>query len=362
MNGQDDRSLVFQEGNQGMVPASTAAMAAVSREQAEIQAAIISAKRFPRDEQAAGAKVLTACKRPGFAEKARYVFPRAGKKITGPSIGFAREAARAWGNIQSGYRITDWTPDRTTVEGYALDTETNTRQAFSTTFRNLVQRRQQDGSTGWVRPDERDYRELLAKHGAVVQRNALLGLLPPDLVEDAMEQVSITIRAAARGELTESRDQTIRRLVSAFMELGVKQAELEAYLEHPMDTVTEDEIGDLRGVYRAISDGQMKREEIFPHQSPPAKAGQAVPADPLAALVAKQAAQAQPLPVQPETDPIPVSTTTPAPLSHPAPPPPTEAEFLEALKREEADQAKRDDAGQAKLPGVNSGRSKRTRE
>jgi len=75
-------------------------LAVISREQHEIQAAIISAKKFPRDENQAYAKAIKSVQRPSMAESATYNFPRGGKSISGPSVDLARELARCWGNIR----------------------------------------------------------------------------------------------------------------------------------------------------------------------------------------------------------------------------------------------------------------------
>ena len=71
-----------------------------SRAIAEAQGALILAKQYPRDEIKAYARVIEACQRPEMAAKAFYSFPR-GKEtvVEGPTIRFAEELARCWGNF-----------------------------------------------------------------------------------------------------------------------------------------------------------------------------------------------------------------------------------------------------------------------
>ena len=49
--------------------------------------------------------------------------------------------------------------------------------------------------TEWTVPDERDLRELTNRRGAICVRNAILALVPPDLVEDAMATADQTLEA-----------------------------------------------------------------------------------------------------------------------------------------------------------------------
>ena len=56
-------------------------MAAVTREQTEIQSAIVAAKRFPRNEQSAFVRAVNSFTRLTMAEGATYNFPRGGKTV-----------------------------------------------------------------------------------------------------------------------------------------------------------------------------------------------------------------------------------------------------------------------------------------
>lgn len=86
-------------------PASNAvAEAGMQREIAEVQAAMVIAKRFPRDPITAMDRILQACTRPSLAEGALYTYARGGNDITGPSIRLAEVAAQSWGNVQFGTR------------------------------------------------------------------------------------------------------------------------------------------------------------------------------------------------------------------------------------------------------------------
>jgi hypothetical protein len=235
------------------------AVSAIAREESELKAAIIVAKRFPRDEQAAYVKLLKSCERPSFAENSRYCFPRAGQEIEGPSIDMAREAARCWGNIMYGLRIVSEDEERLHIQGWAKDLETNNTVSAEDKFKKLIFRK----NGGWQKPDERDLRELMNRRGAICVRNALLQLLPPDIIEDAFRAAKETSAKAVKGEIKQNRADAIRRLAKGFFEIGVTTEMLASYLKHTLDVVTEDEITKLRAIWKSLVDGISKREDYF---------------------------------------------------------------------------------------------------
>jgi len=69
---------------------------------AETQAAMVIAKKFPRDQIAAMDRILTACTRPTLAEGALYSYSKGGSEVSGPSIRLAEAIAQSWGNVHFG--------------------------------------------------------------------------------------------------------------------------------------------------------------------------------------------------------------------------------------------------------------------
>lgn len=235
---------------------------AIAREQARIQSAVISAKKFPRDETAAFTRIIKAFKRPTLAKVATYAFPRGGKKITGASVDCARQLGAAWGNINWGFEVTSLDNEIASLRGFAVDLETNTTIEAGDRFRILVQRKV-GNTTAWVAPDERDLRELINRRAAILIRNCILQLVPPDITDAALEQAKTTLRAVADGELKENREDIIRSFALAFDQLGVTVENLEKYLGHKVSELNADELTELRGVYKSIKDGHTKRNDHF---------------------------------------------------------------------------------------------------
>lgn len=241
-------------------------MATVAREQAEVQAAFIAAKKWPRNELEAFARASKAVERPGLAEKANYSFPRGSKDVSGPSVYLGRELARIWGNLQSGHRMVSIDDDYVHLVGYCIDLETNTRFEVQDRFERLVQRKVGEGrnrKTQWVKPDERDLRELINKRGAIAMRNAILQVLPADLIDGCCERAKRTVKEGAKTGFKSNREKTTKDLVLAFEELSITVEMIETYLGHSLSVLSEDEYVKLRGVWKSISDGVAKREEFF---------------------------------------------------------------------------------------------------
>jgi hypothetical protein len=232
--------------------------AGAAEKQFEIQSAIVIAKKFPRNEDAAFEKLMKAAKRISFAEDAAYSFPRGNTNVEGPSVNLAREAARVWGNVRFGLDIIRDDEESRQIRAWAWDMETNVRVSAEDDFKKLVQRRQKGGGgTLWVKPDERDLRELTNRRGAILVRNCLLQIVPKDLIEDAMLRCKETIHEGAKQDPEAAR----KRLILAFSELNISPEMLESVLGHKLAECSPAEIAGLRNVYKSIADGNSTWQE-----------------------------------------------------------------------------------------------------
>jgi hypothetical protein len=219
--------------------------------QAEIQAAIIVALKFPRNEDAAYQKLLAACRRPSFAREAFYRFPR-GKgddqvMVEGPSVNLAREAARVYRHMRWGIAVLSETKEERQIEGWAYDLENNNKVSQQDQFSKIVYRR----SEGWIPANERELRELTGRRGAILYRNCLLQLLPRDWVEYAINLAKQTLRDDAAKDPEAER----KRIILAFSNLNVSVEALEQFLGHKVAECSPAELVDLRAVYKSIADG-----------------------------------------------------------------------------------------------------------
>lgn len=216
------------------------------------QGQILLAKQFPRDEDDCFQRLIKACKRPSFAANAIYSFPRGGKSVEGPSVKLAREAARVWGNIEYGFEVVRDDQESMTIQGSAWDIQTGARVFAEDSFRKRIQRKQKDGSTIWLKPDERDMRELMNRRAAILIRNCILQLLPSDLIDDAQAQVRETESAGVQVDPAKAKKDVIK----AFGDLGIRAADLVDYVGKPIEQFLPDDIVDLRKVFASVRDGQ----------------------------------------------------------------------------------------------------------
>jgi len=230
---------------------------AQSRVAQEIQSAMIVAKKCPRDENAAFARMMVACKRKSLAEQAVYAYPRGGSVVTGPSIRLAEALAMSWGNLDFGIVEIEQRRGDSTVMAYAWDLETNVRQTKIFTVPHSRYTKRQ----GLVSlADPRDIYEMTANQGARRLRACILGVIPGDIVEAAVDQCQKTLSS---GE-TEPLKDRVRQMASAFQSnFGVSVSMIETRLGHRLDVTTEPELVTLRGIFRAIRDNMQSPSAFF---------------------------------------------------------------------------------------------------
>jgi hypothetical protein len=198
--------------------------------------------------------IMDACKRPFLAEHAMYAYPRGGTLVKGASIRLAEVLAQAWGNIDCGVREISQSNGVSVAEAYAIDLQTNTRV---TKVFHVPHKR--DTKKGTVRlTDARDIYEIVANQGARRLRACILGIIPGDVVEAAVERCAATL-ASSDVPIAEQ----IRKMVVAFDEIGVKVDHLEKRLGHNLDATISQEIVTLKSIYKSIKDGMAKREDFF---------------------------------------------------------------------------------------------------
>lgn len=228
--------------------------------QQEIQGALVIAQRFPRDEDRAFQSLIRSCKRANFAADAQYEFPRGGQKVRGPSIYFAREFARVWGNIRHGCDILHDDEDSRSIRAWAWDLETNAKVTADDSFRKLVQRKNKKTNvTEWVKPDERDLRELTNRRAAIAKRNCILELLPSDLIQDALDRCDQTLQQDA----AEDPDAFRKNTLAGFIDLNVSADQLKAYLGCPIENASPKQQAELRRIYKSLKDGAATWSDYF---------------------------------------------------------------------------------------------------
>jgi hypothetical protein len=239
-----------------MPETSSAVAVEQSRAIQEVQGAIVMAKKFPRNETACFQRVVEACKRKTLAESAMYTYPRGKEKVSGASIKLAETLAKNWGNIQ--YGIVELSQDNGASEvlAYAWDLETNTRQVkqFS------VKHSRYTKSSGITKlTDPRDIYEMTANQGARRLRACILGILPSDLLETAIEECEKTLK----GDNTIPLVDRVQSCIAKFSEIGVNKTMIEKRLNHSIHSIDVHELVGLGKIYNSIRDNMSKIEDYF---------------------------------------------------------------------------------------------------
>lgn len=264
---------------------------------AEAQGQLTLAKRFPRSMAAAMSEFLDTCASPEFAKTAFYAVPNRG---SGPSIRFAEEAARCYGNFQYGHRELSRQDGRSEIEVFAWDMQNNNYSKRQITVMHVVDTK--NGPKKLV--DQADIDNKIANVASKQMRGRILALLPKHLVASGIEACKQTLAGNSEVPIRER----ILKMSQAFGRFGVTDTHLQAYLKHPVDQTTVDELADLMGIYNAIKEGA-KASDYFQLGDE----GAAQTASPAAAAIAKQAAQNQA--AAPEAAQAPAQAPAPAPAA-----------------------------------------------
>lgn len=282
--------------------AATAYMTEIgsSREIQEVQAAMVIAKKFPRDQFAAMDRIMQACTRQTLADGALYSYNRGGQEITGPSIRLAETLAQSWGNIQFGVREVEQRDGESTVEAFAWDLETNTRQVKVFQVQHI--RHTKAGSKRLT--DPRDIYELVANSGARRLRACILGVIPGDVTEAAVQQCEATLAAKA-----DTSPDAVKKLIAAFADFGVTAEMLAKRIGNRLESIRPAQMLQMKKIYASLRDEMSGIGDWFDVDAPAIANG--VNAK-LAAITAAKPAPA-PTPKPAPTPPTVTATPTPPP-------------------------------------------------
>ena len=238
---------------------SVGGVAVAARENTEVLAMVMSAKRFPRDVIKCADKILTAFCRPSLAESSQYQFSRGGTDIVGPSIRAAEAMAQQWGNMSAGWRELSRVKGAdgvgvSEVEAFCIDYESNSRESIQFVVRHWRDTR----AGGYALKEERDIYELCANQAARRKRACILAQLPGDITEAAMDQAAATLKARA-----DVSAEGQAKLVEAFGALGVDRAAIEKRIQRKLDAIQPAHIVMLKRVYASIRDGMSLPADWF---------------------------------------------------------------------------------------------------
>ena len=227
-----------------------------SRAVQQVQASLIIAKKFPRDEVVSANKLYQACRRPGLAEVATYSYPRGGQTITGASIRLAEAAAQYWGNIEFGWREVERKAGESTLQAYCWDKESNTQREQTFAVKHV---RDTKGG-GKPLTDERDIYENNANMAARRMRACILAMIPGDIIEAAVQQAEETLTTEAKSKVT---PENKKKLYDGFASLGITRKMIEARILRDLDSIPAIEFVGLCKIANSLKDGMSEPKDWF---------------------------------------------------------------------------------------------------
>lgn len=243
------QNMNFDKINQGTVAVES------SRAIAEAQGKLLMAKRFPRSYTYAYSKAIEACQRKSFAEKAFFSYPRAGQTVTGVTIRFAEEMARCYGNLDYGIKEMSHEEGKSEMQAYCWDLETNTISSQNFTVEHVLETKHGNRKL----TSQRDIYERTANDGARRLRARILAILPPDLVEDCINECRRTLA----GQNTIPLIDKVKNMVSGFAKLGVTTEMLEKRLGHTIESTNNDELVEYIGIFNGLKQKETTISDWF---------------------------------------------------------------------------------------------------
>lgn len=241
-----------------------------SRAVAQVQAAVVVAHQFPRDEQAAIRKMQEACARPPLANAAFYAYPRGGETLTGSTIKLAQAIALIWGNIDFGMaelRL-DTVAGESEMLAFAWDMESNARFSQIVIVKHVRDKtiKGQKGEKGQKvaerLTDQRDVYELNTSNAARRLRECIHRVVPNWFFEEAEARCRATLEDPGDGlTLAQRIAQVTRGFENGF---GVEARRLELRVGKPRGNWTAWDVAQLTIVGDSIKKGDLSLDEAFP--------------------------------------------------------------------------------------------------
>lgn len=238
---------------------SALAIANTQKAIAEVQAAMVLARQFPRNEVKAIDRIKSAFSRQKLAQASTYIYTRGGQNVTGASIRAAEAIAQAWGNVQFGFREIERGVDKgvgySEVEAYAWDIESNTKRALQFRVNHIRNTRQ--GTKPLT--DERDIYEAVASQAQRRVRACIIAVIPGDVFDEALEVARQTVEA--NFAIT---PDYLKKLLAALEKYGVSKHQVERKFGRSFEALQPGNIIQIVNIMQSIKDGMGTPIDYFP--------------------------------------------------------------------------------------------------
>lgn len=229
-----------------------------SMDRAEIDMQIATAKRFPRDIQQCldNIRALSMIDEETM-ESCFYHLERKDKdgqikEIEGMSVRMAEIFVSCWGNLRVATRIIGNDGRKITAQGICFDVQNNVAVS-SETSRRITNK---SGKT------YSDDMQIVTGNAAsaIAFRNAVFKVIPAAVTKSVTNEIKQRLLEMTSTKISQKR----RNAVEWFTKRGVTENELRNYLgTDNLETISAEEIVELRGVATAIREGSSSIDEVF---------------------------------------------------------------------------------------------------
>ena len=229
-----------------------------SMDRAEIDMQIATAKRFPRNIQQCldNIRALSMIDEETM-ESCFYHLERKDKdgqikEIEGMSVRMAEIFVSCWGNLRVATRIIGNDGRKITAQGICFDVQNNVAVS-SETSRRITNK---SGKT------YSDDMQIVTGNAAsaIAFRNAVFKVIPAAVTKSVTNEIKLKLLEMTSTKINQKR----RNAVEWFTKRGVTEDELRKYLgTDNLETISAEEIVELRGVATAIREGSSSIDEVF---------------------------------------------------------------------------------------------------
>jgi len=266
---------IVQSGALGSVPQGLSITHDVRMRQAQAQ--IMSqyqmALMLPRVWESITAKLLLACENPDFAKEAYYKKPAGRDLIEGLSIRFAEHALTLMRNISvdqspemedeysAHYRITLLDIESNTPSSVTFKVDKTVERQFVAEGDTVIsQRTNSQGKIVYLIPATEDqFNTKLAAQASKVRRGLILALIPAEVRAACLERV----KAVVATEDAKDPAAEAKRIIMAFVSIGIDVPDLKEYLGKSPANATAKEVESLRLTYSLIRDGEITWRDVM---------------------------------------------------------------------------------------------------
>lgn len=225
-------------------------------ERAEIDSAIATAKRYPRDLGKVKRDMREmATLDEETAAAMNFALPRAGKLIRGPSIRMAEVAVACYGNISVHSRIVETTPTFVRAQGVGHDLEKNVRSGVEVRRRVTPSKKAENKASAL----EDAINLASAAAAAIAFREAAFKVIPRALIKPVADEAKKVGAGNAKTFSTRRKEA-----LAKFKEKGISSQKIYNFLGRTnADSITTEDLQVLFGILTAIEEGTTTAEKAF---------------------------------------------------------------------------------------------------